>query len=167
MLNSFVAVGVSTAVAVAQAPRVSPADVRAIAVAVIDDVAPHAGRLGARPIEGRQLFLDEAAFFRAMQKVVDGHVPPGLTLARPVTNARSADVIHCSGARRRCQVRNDGIFVKVLDAAVDPASGQVRVRTSVTWDYGLTGTTWFAVDVFLAKTGSEWKVVRHGPYATS
>ena len=168
MLNTFVAVAVavSAAVAVAQAPRISPADVHGIAAAVIEDVAPDTGKLGTSLIKGRPLFFDEAAFFSAIQKLVVGPVPTDLILARPFANAPGAAVTHC-WPPGSCHIEYHGIVVTVRDAAFDAASGQVRVHAAVEWDSSFVKTNWFVADLFLAKTGSEWRVVRHGSYATS
>jgi hypothetical protein len=171
MLSTAIAVAISTVVGIAQAPRISPSDVRAIASAVIEDVVPDSGKLGARPVKGRQLYFDASAFLTALQKVANGQLPEGLGLARPFVNARAADVTHCHGGQRSpasCQVENDGITLTVQDAAFDPSTGQLRIRVAVEWNYngyGLSQTNGYVVDLFLAKNGSGWKVVRHSSYA--
>jgi len=146
---------------------IAPADVNSIAAAIINYSVPEDGKLGARPIKGRQLYVDQAAFLQSIRPFVDGPVPTSLVLPRPFVNARGPDVYHCGPTPKACHIENDGIIVKAVAVAFDPVSGRLDVRTTVDSNrgsVGFWGTNSFIVGLFVAKRGRDWKVVARSSY---
>jgi hypothetical protein len=156
-----------------QVAPVTPADVRAITAIVVEDVAPAAGKLGQRATTERPLILDYKQVTRAFQAVGGPDTADPPQLGRPFSVHAHDDVVTCSEPKihRDCQVANDGIFVAITEVSLDNATGQIRVRASVTWTHELPGAVHhlegYTVDIFVGRDVSGWKILRHGTYLVS
>lgn len=169
MLNPVIVFLLSAIVPAQQAPALTAAEVQSIEAAVVEELAPADGKVGARPTKGRTLLVDQDQMATVMQKVAATPLAPGLTLPRAFHAAGRDAAIQCARPPRgNCQVANDGIYLTISDAAFVPATGELRVHAAIVWshpvrdEYDLNG---YDVDLFFAHTSSGWRLVRRGTYS--
>jgi hypothetical protein len=167
VLNLLLALLIAPPTVASHAPALSPADVRAIESAVVEELAPESGRLGARPTKDRVLLIDQGQVSSVMQKLMTEPLGAfNIPRSFRVTGRDSA--VQCARApRNECKVVNDGIYVTITDADFVPARGEVRVHAAVLWTHsGASGNelNGYDVDLFLFRTASGWRIARRGSF---
>ena len=149
---------------VAQDVPFSAADVRAVTTLILNDLAPVDGRIGARPVTGRPLVIDEAEAATVFQRLTHAASSTPLASARAVIKMNSDRAIRCNARGDDCEVVNDGLFVRITEAAFMPVTGELRVQCSLAWSNvrydGRHRIDSFNMDIVLKRDGHGWKIVR-------
>jgi hypothetical protein len=85
------------------------------------------------------------------------------------TAAGREAAIQCARPPRgNCQVADDGIYLTISDAAFVPSTGELRVHASAVWTHTMQDRhdlNGFDVDLFFARVGGSWRIVRRGAYS--
>lgn len=128
------------------------------------ELAPEHGRVGGRPAAERQLVIAQSQVLSAFQKVMESPAGPALSLGRTFKATEHDNAVHCADKRRDCDVVGDGLVISITDAALVPASGELRVHCSILWatvlgdgEHQLNG---YQIDLFLVRDSDRWKIVR-------
>lgn len=148
----------------------SPSDARAVAAVVLDDLAPAGGVIGGRSLAGRPLLIDQTEMEKVFQRVMHSSATAPLTFTREVRVTDRDHAVRCGASRGECEVLNDGLFVRITDAAFSPATDEMRVHCVLAWSRSVTDRRHYVdgydVDIVLKRDGHVWKVVSREHFIT-
>jgi|SRR5579859_3031379 len=156
-------ISIAVAAQMGQTTPITPADAKALATTVFNNLVPPEGKIDARPTAGRSLFVDEKQTLGALQRLVSSGRITSLDFGRSFIDRKHDDVIRCDGpGPRGCAMESDGIFVSIVEAERTPANGQIHIKGTVRWveRRDPRAVDGFDMDFYLARGAGGWQIVR-------
>lgn len=107
---------------------------------------------------GSPLLVDSAALRVALPASVPGVVAPA-AYGKDARLASKSDAFTCDAAKKNCSVKGRGVFFSIdqLAETANSATATVTVLWTVDWPSGGTRIVGSKIELFLIRTGGDWR----------